>query len=107
MPTTKPAIAAELERRHRATRLTVLALLFVSVVLAAVIFTGHDQLYRPGSPSTVFGLRIAILFVAIGAIVLRRTQFQAMRLQDIAALRGISALLATLQNTTLQVAGLA
>jgi hypothetical protein len=107
MPTTTPTIAAELNRRHRATALTLNALLVLTVVLAGVAFVGHDLLYRPGSPNTVFGLRIAILMFAIGAIVLRRTRFQAARLQDIAGLRGISGLLATLQNTTLQVACLA
>lgn len=37
----------------------------------------------------------------LGSVVLRRTKFSAMRLQDVAALRGISGLLATLQNTTI------
>jgi hypothetical protein len=49
-------------------------------------------------------IRIVIVVMGIGAVTLRRTRFAASRLQDIAALRGISALLATLQNTTVQVA---
>jgi hypothetical protein len=49
-------------------------------------------------------LWIAILIFGLGSFVLRRTRFQTMRLQDIAALRGVSGLLASLQGTTIQVA---
>src|SRR5215210_2104686 len=57
-----------------------------------------------GDPSLPGILRIAILFFGLGAIALRRTRFAAMRLQDIAGLRGISGLLKTLEGTTVQVA---
>jgi len=49
-------------------------------------------------------LWIAILVFGLGAFVLRRTRFSAMRLKDIAALKGTSGLLKTLQDTTIQVA---
>ena len=49
-------------------------------------------------------LWIAILVFGLGAFVLRRTRFAAMRLKDIAALKGVSGLLKTLQDTTVQIA---
>jgi Flp pilus assembly protein TadB len=49
-------------------------------------------------------LRISIIFLAVGAFTFRRTKFSTMRLQDIAALRGASGLLETLQWTTISVA---
>jgi hypothetical protein len=52
------------------------------------------------------GLWIAVLVFGLGAFVIRRTRFTPMRLQDIAALKGISGLLKTLQNTTIQIAGI-
>jgi tetrahydromethanopterin S-methyltransferase subunit D len=47
---------------------------------------------------------VTILIFGFGAIAFRRTKFAVMRLQDIAALRGSSGLLTSLQRTTLQVA---
>jgi len=44
------------------------------------------------------------MIFGLGSIVLRRTRFSTMRLQDIGALGGASALLRTLEKTTLQVA---
>jgi len=52
------------------------------------------------------GLWIAILVFGLGAFVIRRTRFAAMRLKDVAALRGVSGLLKTLQDTTIQVASI-
>jgi hypothetical protein len=49
-------------------------------------------------------LWIAILVFGLGAFVLRRTRFAAMRLKDITALKGVSGLLKTLYDTTIQVA---
>jgi len=51
-------------------------------------------------PLTDHGLWIAILVFGLGAFVIRRTKFAAMRLTDIAAVKGVSALLKTLQDTT-------
>lgn len=59
------------------------------------------------NPTTANTLRFVVIFLGIGALVYRRTRFQAMRLQDIAALRGASGLLATLQTTTITVAFIA
>lgn len=98
----------ELARRHRAAVMVVGGFILLTVVLVAVAFAAHEKLYKPmGDPFLPGALRIAILFLGLGAIALRRTRFAAMRLQDIAGVRGMSGLLETLQGTTVQVAMLA
>jgi len=82
----------------------VLGFLVLDAVLLAIAYIAADRLFRPRDPSLVMGLWIAILIFGLGAFVLRRTRFAAMRLKDIAALKGVSGLLKTLQDTTVQVA---
>src|SRR5215210_9373424 len=94
----------ELKRRHRAAVMVVVGFIVLTLVLLAVAFAGKDFIYRGGDPALVWALWIAIVVFALGSLTLRRTKFSAMRLQDIAALRGISGLLKTLQGTTIQVA---
>ena len=95
---------AELIRRHRTTVLTVHALLALTVALSVAAFLGRTHFRQLVNPPLDMALRITILIFGLGSVVLRRTRFSAMRLQDIAALRGIPGLLGTLQKTTLQVA---
>ena len=84
--------------------LIIRALLALTVALSAGAFLGRSHFRQQDNPSLDMALRITILIFGLGSVVLRRTRFSAMRLQDIAALRGISGLLVTLQTTTLQVA---
>ena len=104
MSQTSPSTNEELARRHRAAAMVVGAMLGLTVALVAAAFVAGDSLYRPADRSIPMALFIAILIFALGSFVLRRTRFQTARLQDIAALRGISGLLETLQKTTIQVA---
>jgi len=99
----------EMVRRHRVAAMLTRALIALTVALIAVAFTGRTPVAGSGvpDPTLVIALRITIVVLGIGAVTLRRTRFAAMRLQDIAALRGISGLLTTLQNTTIQVAVIA
>jgi hypothetical protein len=96
----------ELTRRHRTTSMVVIGFLVLDVALMAIAFFAGNALYRPGDPSIIMGLWIAILVFGLGAFVVRRTRFAAMRLKDVAALRGVSGLLKTLQDTTIQVASI-
>jgi len=82
------------------------AFLVLDVVLVIIAFLASNSLHRPGDPSIVMALWIAILIFGLGAFVLRRTKFAAMRLKDIAAVKGVSALLKTLADTTIQVASI-
>jgi hypothetical protein len=96
----------ELARRYRTTSMVVIGFLVLDVALMAIAFLAANALYRPGDPSIVMGLWIAILVFGLGAFVIRRTRFAAMRLKDVAGLRGVSGLLKTLQDTTIQVASI-
>ena len=96
----------ELARRYRSARLVVVSFLALTLALLPVAIFAMRFIYRPGDPSLVMGLWIAILVFGMGAFVLRRTRFNPMRLKDIAALRGASGLLKTLQDTTIQVASI-
>jgi hypothetical protein len=97
---------SELDRRHKATRTTVLALLVGVVLLCVLAYVSKRFLIPKNNPSLDIAVRITILIFGLGAVALRRTKFAAMRLQDIGALKGASGLLITLQRTTLQVAAL-
>ena len=55
-------------------------------------------------PTIDIALRIAVVFLGLGAVALRRARFSPVRLQAIATLRGASGLLETLQKTTVLVA---
>ncbi|MBA2732014.1 MAG: hypothetical protein H0U54_03870 [Acidobacteria bacterium] len=104
MVQTSESTQAELTRRHRTAAMVVGALLGLTVALIVIGFVSSESLHRPGDPSLAMALWIAILIFGLGSFALRRTRFQTMRLRDIASLRGISGLLATLQGTTIQVA---
>ena len=97
-------IQAELFRRHRATATTVAAILVAVVLLSVVARLGKGFFRQQQNPPLDIALRITILIFGLGSVALRRTRFSAMRLQDIAALQGVSGLLQTLEKTTLQLA---
>jgi hypothetical protein len=104
MSQTSESIQGEMTRRHRTAAMVVGAMLGLTVALIAIAFVSAESLHRPGDPSLAMALWISILIFGLGSFVLRRTRFQGARLQDIAALRGLSGLLATLQSTTIQIA---
>jgi len=95
---------AELMRRHRAAALTVRAFLALTVVLSLSAYLARNHFRHEDNDSLDRTLRITILIFGIGSVVLRRLKLSATHLQDTAALKGVSGLLATLASTTLQVA---
>jgi len=106
MTSSQQSVQDELSRRFRKASMVVGAFLVLDVVLVIIAFLASNSLHRPGDPSIVMALWIAILIFGLGAFVLRRTKFAALRLKDIAAVKGVSALLETLQDTTIQVASI-
>lgn len=94
----------ELTRRHKATVRTVRAMIVLTLLLSVIAFLGRASFRHRDNPQLNIVLRIAILSFGLGSVVLRRTRFSAMRLQDITALDGVPGLLGTLERTTLQVA---
>jgi hypothetical protein len=97
----------ELARRHRTATLVIAGFLVLDILLLAIAFFAVERIFRPGDQGRdagiIMGLWIAVLVFGLGAFVIRRTRFAAMRLKDIAALRGLSGLLKTLQDTTIQI----
>jgi len=102
----KPAASAEseLETRQKSTARTVQGLLIGVVLLGVLAFVSRKFLTLHTNPSLHMAFLITILGLGLGAIAFRRTRFSAIRLQDIASLRGPSGLLITLQRTTLEIA---
>jgi hypothetical protein len=96
----------ELARRHRTAVVVVVGFLILDLLFLVTTYFAAAALYRPRDPSLVMGLWVAILVFGLGAFVIRRTKFAAMRLKDIAAVKGVSALLKTLQKTTIQLASI-
>ncbi len=95
---------AELLRRHASATRVVRLFLALTIALAFAAFLGRNRLPQRENPTLDAAVRIVILICGLGAVALRRSRFSPPRLQDIAALKGISGLLATLEKTTLQVA---
>ncbi len=94
----------ELSRRFKSTAIVINILITLTLMLAAITVLLGRSAVQKDNPTLNMGWRIAVVILGFCVIALRRTKFAAMRLQDIAALRGISGLLAALQQTTVQVA---
>lgn len=94
----------ELARRHRAAALAIYVVFALVVLLAALSFTDFVSDLGSFDPVADGALRIAVVFFGLGAVALRRARFSATRLQALASLRGTSALIQSLQKTTVMVA---
>jgi hypothetical protein len=96
----------ELDHAHGRSRAVVQGLITFSLLLVVLAFAGV-QFSLPQSlldPNLYRALWIVVLFLGLGAVVLRRVRLNAARLQDIAGLFGQTALVASLVKTTLFVA---
>jgi len=101
---TSPEAQAELTRRHKSAATTVVGLLVATILLSVVAFLADAYLIDKPNPLLDIAVRIVILILGLGSVVWRRTKFQPMRLQDIAGLGGPTALIKTLEKTTVQIA---
>ena len=104
MDPTSPEAQAELAKRHKAAATTVIGLLVATVLLSVLAFLGKPYYTEKPNPPLDIAVRIVILMLGLGAVMWRRNKFQPMRLQDIVGLGGVTALLKTLEKTTLQLA---
>jgi hypothetical protein len=104
MTPTPGGLPNELSRRHRSATIFIVGFLALDLALLVLAYFAAEKLFRPNDPSLIMGIWIAILVFGLGAFVLRRTRFAAMRLKDIAALKGMSGLLKSLHDTTIQIA---
>lgn len=94
----------ELRRRHRAASLVVWGGVALTLALMGVALTGALAGTLGPDPLAARSLLLVVVFLGVGAVVLRRTRLSAMRLSDIAGLRGPSGLLHSLEKTTVYVA---
>jgi Na+-translocating ferredoxin:NAD+ oxidoreductase RnfD subunit len=101
---TVEATQGDLERSHAAAARVVSLVFMLTLVLAALALFLAPRLKLGANPVNANTLLFIILFLGLGSVVFRRTKFSPMRLQDIAALRGVRGLLDTLQRTTIYVA---
>ena len=105
-PTSQDA-QAELTRRHKAAATTVLGLIVATVLLSIVAYLGKPYFSELDSRPIDWAFLIIVLLLGLGAVAWRRNKFAPARLQDIAGLYGVSALIRTFEKTTLQLAILA
>jgi hypothetical protein len=75
-----------------------------TLALVALALAVAPRVSFNSDPITANTLLFIILFLGVGSVIFRRTKFSAMRLKDIAALRGATGLIETLQRTTVSVA---
>ena len=92
-----PENLVELEKRYRTTALIIAAQIAFTIILIAAFWLLAPTAQYSISQQTLTTLWVAIIFLAIGAFVLRRTFFRWDRFKDITVLKGISGLLRTLQ----------
>ncbi len=107
MAQTVETLQDELTRRHRAAVIVIACVFALTILLILLAYADLFEMSLSRNPTIEGALRIAIVVFGLGAVVLRRTMFSTMRLKDIASVRGASALLETLQKTTVYVALLA
>jgi hypothetical protein len=94
----------ELGRRHAAAARVVSLVFMLTLALGALALFVAPRVKLNADPVTANVLLYIVLFLGLGSIAFRRTRFAPMRLQDVAALRGVQGLLDTLQRTTVYVA---
>jgi len=92
-----PENLAALESRYRATAIIISAQILFTIILTAAVWLLAPATENFISQQNLTTLWIAIIFLAIGAFVLRRVFFRWDRLKDVALLKGVSGLLVTLQ----------
>lgn len=92
-----PEIRVELEKRYRTASFVVIAQIIVTIILIAAAWFVAQSSENDITSNSIFTLWITILFIAMGAFLLRRTLFNWERLNNIAILKGIPGLLQALQ----------
>lgn len=92
-----PENLAQVESRYRATVMIVAGQIVFTLALTALTWLLAPKAESSISQQTVTTLWVAIIFLAVGAFVMRRMFFRWDRLKDITVLKGISGLLRTLQ----------
>jgi len=88
---------AELEKRYRTAAIIVSAQIVFTITLTVAVWLFAPMAASSITQQTLMTLWAAIIFLAVGAFVLRRMFFRWDRLKDIAVLKGVAGLIKTLQ----------
>lgn len=95
------AILAEIEKRYRLTAIIVLTQITTTIILIVVGWFYAANSENAASHNSLMTLWTAIIFVAVGTFLLRRTLNRWNRLKNVALLKGVSGVLTTLQTNSL------
>jgi len=96
-----PENLSALESSYRVTAVTVSGQIIFTILLTIAVWLFAPTATNSISQRTLMTLWAAIIFLAVGAFVLRRMFFRWDRLKDITMLKGIDGLLRTLQNNAI------
>jgi len=88
---------AELEKRYRTAAIIVSSQIVFTITLTVAVWLFAPMAASSITQQTLMTLWAAIIFLAVGAFVLRRMFFRWDRLKDIAVLKGVAGLIKTLQ----------
>ncbi len=97
----------EFEKRYRTTAMIVIAQILMTLGLIAAAFFVARTSEASATSQSIFGLWIIILFIAVGAFILRRILFKWERLSNTVQESGIAGLLQTLQTNTILLGSIA
>jgi len=92
-----PEDRASLENHYRKAAMIISGQIAFTIILTVVFWLLAPASENSISPQTLTTLWVVIIFLAVGAFVLRRVFFRWERLKDITLRKGVSGLLKTLQ----------
>ncbi|MBS1797743.1 MAG: hypothetical protein JSS81_28230 [Acidobacteria bacterium] len=98
---------ARLNGHYRSTVLIVAGQILMALILGFVSVTGIVRNENPKTDTDFTSFWVAVLFVAVGSLLLRRLFFNWERLRNIALLRGIAGLLGNLRVNSLILSSMA
>ena len=96
-----------LDNSYRQTAMIIAAQIFFTIILTVAICLLAPPARNSISQQTLTTLWATMIFLALGAFVLRRTFFRWDRFKDITVLKGVSGLLKTLQTQAIILGALA
>ena len=96
-----------LDNGYRRTAMIIAAQIFFTIIFTVAVCLLAPAARNPISQQTLTTLWATMIFLALGAFVLRRTFFRWDRFKDITVLKGVSGLLKTLQMNAIVLGALA
>ena len=101
------AARTELDKRFRVAVIIVASQIASTLAFAIIAFLFVRSAENPAPFETLMPLWVGVLFIAVGAFLLRRILFNWERLKNAALLKGVSGLLQTLQKNAILLGAMA